>query len=333
MIAAISMGLAVLIWSLYPIAAAEGLKTMTSLEVILLMQVFASIGALIITLIHLWQTKSFKKVIAIQKSLPRNAYIYITISGIAGVLCHGFFIVSLTLANKGGVSLIYESWPIIALVATPLLIKRAWKQVSFHEFLVSLCALGGVALIILGDQNLGFGDKVASTFSKAPKQISDFDFVALGGYVLAFAGAYMCAVLVVTKATYSNYFTSMKDDFGASLVSESVCRTISMIFVIPAFVFLSDDLNFENIHWQASFFIGFVVFVLGGALYTYSMLSTNRPTIHIVYYFVPVLAVVWLYIAGETTINNYLIAGGIIVVIANIYLALKARKAPLSTGV
>jgi drug/metabolite transporter (DMT)-like permease len=88
--------------------------------------------------------------------------------------------------------------------------------------------------------------------------------------------------------------------------------------------------NPENIDWAPSLFVGFVVFVLGGTLYTYSLLLSQSPTIHVLNYFVPVLAVIWLWIAGEASINSGLFIGGAIVTVSHIYLVYAGRKAKLS---
>jgi len=317
----ISMSLAVLIWSLYPLAATIGLQKMGSLEMILIVYFFSGFGAIFLALIYLWQKKLLKKAIKIQYALDFNAYTPIIISGISGILCHAFFIISLTLANKGGVSLLYESWPIIAVVATPMLMKKQWKEVSFKEFAIGIIALIGVAIIILSDKEISF-----SSHSDLSKNI---DYSSFGGYILAFAGAYMCAVLVVTKGSYSEYFNELQDNVASSLISEVFSRSISMFLMSIAFVMLHDNLDIPQIDWASSFYIGFIVFVVGGALYTYTLLKTDRPTIHIMYYFVPVLAVIWLWTAGESEISTGLFIGGAIIVACNLYLFIAGRKAPL----
>lgn len=315
----ISMSLAVLIWSLYPLAATLGLKTMGSLEMITIVYFFSGFGALLLGGHYLWQKEIFHKTWHILQKLPSKAYVTIAISGIAGVLCHGFFILSLTMANKGGVSLLYESWPVIAVVATPFLMRKQWKEVSLQEFVISLIALAGVAMVILSDPEINLGHS---------KSLSDsMDMTSLGGYILAFAGGYMCAVLVVTKGVFAEYFTGLQDTPAAVIISEIFSRLISMVLMFIAFLFLDTNFEFSSIHWESTFYIGFIVFVVGGALYTFSLMETDRPTIHILYYFVPVLAVFWLWVAGEATINKWLVIGGGIITACNIYLYFAGRKA------
>ncbi len=319
----ISMALAVIIWSLYPLAAAIGLEQMGSLEMIIIVYFFSGLGAILMGTYYLYKEKKLTKTITIQKEIDLNGYAVAFISGLSGVLCHSFFIVSLTLAHKGGVSVLYESWPVIAVIATPFLMRKRWKEVSFKEFLISVIALVGVAIIVLSDSDL----------KSNPDSIKKFDMIVLGGYILAFAGGYMCAILVVTKARYSEYFNSLNDDIASTMVSEIVSRSISMLLMLIAFFVLKDDLDFSNIHWWSAFYIGFVVFVVGGALYTFGLLKATSPTIHIIYYFVPILAVIWLYFAGEATLNWGLAMGGIIIFICNIYLLLMSRKAKISEAI
>jgi len=287
---------------------------------ILIVYFFSGFGAILMGGFYLYKTKKFKQALTIQREMDLSGYGIAFISGLSGILCHSFFIISLTLAHKGGVSLLYESWPVIAVIATPFLMRKQWKEVSLPEFLISVIAMVGVAIIILSDNDL----------KTDPNTIKKFDMAVLGGYILAFAGGYMCAILVVTKARYSEYFNTLNDDIAATMVSEIVSRSISLVLMLVAFVSLNQELNFAEIHWWASFYIGFVVFVVGGALYTYGLLKATSPTIHIIYYFVPILAVIWLYLAGETTLNWGVAVGGIVILLCNIYLLMRSRKAKMS---
>ena len=315
----LSMAASVLIWSLYPLAATIGLKTMTSAQMIMVVYFFSGFGALILAAHYLWIGKKFSSAMTIAKTLPSNAYLTILVSGIAGVLCHASFIIALGMANKGGVSLIYESWPIIAVVATPFMMRKEWKEVNLREFIVSLIALAGVAIIILSDKEVSFGSE------NTPSE--ETDFFSLAGYILAFAGAYLCAIHVVTKGVFSEYFKGIHDDFGTTFISEAVSRMLSLIFMLGGFALFSQHMSFVDINWIPAFFIGFVVFVVGGALYTYSLLNATSPTVHILYYFVPVFAVVWLWAGRETEVNAGLFIGGAIVLACNIYLFYASRKA------
>lgn len=318
------MAIAVLIWSLYPLAATIGLEQMSSLQMIVIVYFFSGFSALLMGGCYLFLNGVLKQAFAIQKSLTFKSYYPIIISGIAGCLCHTFFIIALTMADKGGVSLLYESWPIIALIATPFMMKKRWKEVSFKDFIISIVAMVGVAIIVLSDQDIDFSIQSSNILSEKT------DYSALGGYLLAFIGAYMCAILVVTKGAFAENFNSLNDDFGSTLVSEIFSRLISMVLMLGVFFLFDEKMVFDGIHWPSTFFIGFMVFVVGGALYTYALLQSNTPTIHVMYYFVPVGAVVWLWLAGETTVNMGLFIGGAMIVGSNVYLYYSSRNAKYS---
>ncbi len=318
--ALLSMSLCVVIWSLYPLVASAGLETMGSLEMLVIVLVISSVGSLIIATAYLKQKGLLRKAIEIQSTLPSQAYVMALLSGVCGVFCHVFLFWALSLTHKGGVALIYDSWPIFALIATPFLMKKQWKQVSLKEFIISLIAMVGVALIVFSDE------KIDMSFNSFNIQ-DDFDYKILGGYILAFVGGYMVALVGVSQGAFAEYFNELKDDFGATLISQIWGRTISVIFAIILYMMFSEPHDGFEINLFAVMFIGIGVLIFGGALFTYSLLKANTPTISIMYYFVPVLAVFWLWIAGESTINAGIVTGGAIILVANIYLAVAGRKA------
>jgi drug/metabolite transporter (DMT)-like permease len=316
-----AMAISVLIWSLYPLAATIGLKTMSSFQLIMIVYFISAASAMLVTGGYLFITNKFGTAWHLLQNISINGWIAIVISGIAGVLSHAFFIIALGMANKSGISLLYESWPIIAVIATPLMMKKAWKEVSFKEFLVGLIALIGVAIIILSDQNI----QIKNPFST--ESAKNINYTAVGGYILAFAAAYLTAILVVTRGVFAENFKVMHDDFASSFISETFSRAISVILVIFSLFYFQEEILLSQTYWPSAIFIGFVVFVVGGALYTYSLINADSPTIHIFYYFVPVFAVLWLCLARESQINLGLFIGAFIVVACNIYLFYASRKA------
>ena len=321
----ISMFIAVLLWSLYPLVTSEALKTMQSWDLIIAVLAAAYIGALLITVPYLKHKGLLGKAIHIQRNLPLRAYIMLMLSGLSGVLCNSFFFWALDLAHKGGVSLLYEAWPVIAVIASPILMRKAFKEVSFKEFSIGLIAMLGVGIIIFSDENISF-EFLSSNLNQSP------DYSVIGGYILAFAGGYMVAINAVSQAAYSEYFSELKNDFGATLINQVMGRGVSMIFAFLLYLYFSDDTAPYIVDWPPVIFIGFGILILGTSFYTFGLLKSEKPTIHILYYFVPLLAVIWLWLAGETSINFGLIIGGAIILGSNIYLAYIARdkKIPLA---
>ena len=313
-----SMFLAVVLWSLYPLATSEALKTMQSWDLIIAVLTAAYIGSLIITIPYLKSKKILVKAIKIQRNLPPRAYTMLALSGISGVLCNSFFFWALNLAHKGGVALLFEAWPIIAVIVSPILMRKIWKDVSLKEFSIAFIALIGVATIILSDKEISF-KLLSNDLSQS------VDYSVIGGYILAFAGGYMVAINAVSQAAYSEFFAELKNDFGATLVNQVMGRGVSLIFAFILYMVFANDVAPFVIDWPPVIFIGFGILVLGTSFYTYGLLKSDRPTIHILYYFVPLLAVIWLWIAGETTISFGLAIGGAIILGSNLYLTYANR--------
>ncbi len=318
MSAYLSMFIAVILWSLYPLATSQALETMNSWNLIIAVLTAAYIGSLIITIPYLKSKKILSQAINIQRNLPARAYIILMLSGISGVLCNSFFFWALSLAHKGGVSVLYEAWPIIAVIISPILMKKVWREVSLKEFSIAFIAMIGVAFIVISDEEITF-----NVLSKDLNQSTDYSVI--GGYILAFAGAYMVAINAVTQAAYSEYFSDLKNDFGATLFNQVMGRSVSLIFAFILYIVFAKETQPYNIDWFPVIFIGFGVLILGTSFYTYGLLKSDRPTIHILYYFVPLLAVIWLWLAGETSISYGLVIGGIIILGCNLYLAYANR--------
>jgi len=317
-----SIGFAILFWSLYPLAASYGLEDMNNWDVILSILVIAAICATIFTTLHLSRKKLISKAIQIHKNLPREAYVMALVSSVSTVLVHTFFLWALYLAHKGGVTLLFESWPIIAVIATPFLMKRSWSSVSGKEIIVSCIALIGVGIIVFTDKSIDFN------FNQ--KDLSSFvDYTILGGYIMALLGAYMSAISIVSQAALAEYFQELGDDFSASITTQISVRILSVILAFLLLIFLRDFNEPFVISWGPVIFIGFFTLTLGASLYSYTLLKTSSPTIHILYYFVPVLAIIWMWLAGQTTLTIGLGIGGAIITACNIYLAWTARRKSL----
>jgi len=318
--AIISMAIAALIWSLYPLAAVEGMDTMSGFSLVVVSTFFAAIGSIVLLIFYFPSGTKIKTIIDHQKTLSRSSYINIFASGAAHLLCHGLFFTALSLSHKGGASLIYESWPIIALIMTPLMIKKDWQAVGLHEFITAVIAMAGVMIIVFSN------DKIELPFGSSKDLNARVDYSVLLGYILAFVGGYACAMNIIFKAMVAQEYKPIANTMGVTIISEFYSRLVGLALVIILYPFLSGYIDLSNIAWIPAAFIGIVVMVLGGAIYTYSILNARSPTIHVMYYMVPVFAVLFLWMAGETTITTGLFVGGAIIISCNIYLYFAAKK-------
>ncbi len=318
------MLLAVVIYASLPLAATFGLKSMNGMELILSTTIVASFAISIISLIYFARKNKLEKLIDNHKKLSKQTWLFVIGSGITHIACNGLFFLALSMSHKAGVSLIYESWPIIAVIMTPLILKKQWKQVGLNEFIVSLIALIGVAIVILSDEQINFSAFLKKDYSE------EHNYLNLFGYVIAFIGGYACALNAITKGRVAEDFRNLNHDKGAIILSEFYSRSSALLMLIITFPLYANFVDISSINWLASFYIGFIVLIMGGAFYTYSIINTNQPTIHILNYLVPLLAVIALWLAGESTLTTGLFIGGGIIIACNLYLYFAGRKAEFS---
>lgn len=324
MSAIISMFIAVLIWSSYPYIAVVAMHDMSSLDLIFFSTLIASLTAAVISLIYFIKRNKLDTALENHKKLPKAAWIAIAASGLTHLMCNGLYFYALSISHKAGVSLVYESWPIIAVIATPFFIRKQWKAVSLQEFIVCFVALLGVIIVVLSNQQIEMSFEMKQDLSQKT------DYMTLVGYILAFVGGYACALNIIAKAVVTESFKELGHDNGAIIISEFYSRSIAFIIMLLFLPFYFDALNFDNIQWWETFYVGFVVFILGGGFYTYSLIHTNSPTIHIFYYFVPLFAVIILWFFGESDVSTGLFLGGSLIVISNIYLQVFGRTKKFS---
>jgi len=320
----LSMTFAVLIWGSFPYAAVLALSTMSGLELIFASTIVASTSITIVTLIYFLRRNNLQTLIENHKKLPKSAWFAILASGVTHVLCNGLFFLALTMSHKAGVSLVYESWPIIAVIMTPFFIQKRWKEVEFKDFIISLIAMGGVIIVILSN------DQIELPLGQPENLNQKTDYIALLGYVVAFIGGYACAINAISKAVVAENFKKLNHQNGAIIISEFYSRVIALIIMIIFLPFYFHNIDLSNIQWIPSIYIGFVVLLLGGFFYTYALINTDLPTIHILYYFVPLLAVFILWYFGESDSNLGLFLGGGLIIICNIYLYYSGRTAKYS---
>ena len=99
---AITVSIAILIWSLYPLAVSIGLKSMGSMEFILIIYVIAAIAATLLGIGYLWYKKLFNKAFNIQMGLERRAYTLIIASGFVGCALSWIFYYFANLGKQSG---------------------------------------------------------------------------------------------------------------------------------------------------------------------------------------------------------------------------------------
>ncbi len=316
----ISMSVAVLFYSLYPIFATMQEKEPDPYITTLVIQSVAFLSAGFFVLLYLTRKKKLQACIELHKQLDPNVWLNILIAGACSAFLNLFFILALAMANKGGVSVIVEGWPILAVFMTPFMVNKVWDPIDKKDIFFGLIALIGVGLIVFSDKSL------YPTDEEGAQTLFGLDSTTFLGYVFALLASYLTAVHSLTKANYSLALKDIKNSTTEVLLGEMLSRGLGTFIMIIVVFALGKQGNWSEEAITTGFLIGFFVILLAGASYTYAIMKARSPNVHIFYYMIPVLAVLWLYLAGLTEISTLLVFGGLLVVFSNIIIFFKNRK-------
>ncbi len=313
-----SVGLAlafnILMWSLYPLASIYTLDDLNPFALMLAVQFIAYLGAMVFSFILLKRKNQLNEFVQLQRTISKDKLMIAFIAGACSGFSHAFFVLALTMANKGGVSILFESWPIIALILAPHMIDKDWNKSSWKDYSIAFIALIGVAVIILSDKDINW------------LQGEDWDIYALMAYMITLLASYMTALLAILRTNYAQVYEPLENDFAAVMLSEAIVRFFASICLAVVGIAFGMNLQVSMDQLPMLLLIGIGIFALGGSAYTYALLKAKNPNIVIFDYLIPIIAVVWLIMFGLTELTAWLAIGSIITIGACAYLTYENQK-------
>lgn len=262
--------------------------------------------------------------------LPFEIKIVPFLSGIGIYLGGIFFLFALSLMSKAGASLIMETWPILAIFIAPVVLYKKWNRFDPIDGLLILLSIAGLLCITAAEENI-----TLDAFLKNPLFLfNGQDFYGHVGILMAF----LSAICFAGSSIARSYFASvLPEDFRIShfgqinTLKESVfAYFLTYLYGLPlallSFLIMEDQISFEFYTVAPVIFIG-VSLVITSSFYSYALLITENSNINLIWYVSPLLAALWLALFGYSQITEMLILGGLLIIIANVILILKSRKA------
>jgi len=322
MTAVLAMLVSVFLFSLYPLLASFGLGRNDPIMFVMLAHFFCSLASFAIGYRLLKKRyagkRSFYGSLKIEKSIWLSAFA----TGAAAAVAHSCFMLALIKTSKIGATIIYETWPILAIWLTPFLVAKAWEKVRGLDYIFGFLALIGVGFIVSADSR-----EVVQGF--ALNAFKGIEPVRLEGYILAFIGSLGIALSTVLRARVSQYFTKHHD--GDVLLSACFSSGLTRLAALPFFIltfwyFYEDGIsNFiVNDVWLAAA-IGVIVYTGGSLFYTLGFLGAKNPNIQVLYYLAPIMSITWLQLSGFSHINDFVVIGTLFVITANLLVTIKAE--------
>lgn len=323
MTAVLAMLVSVFLFSLYPWLAAIGLKNNDPVLLVMLAHFFCALASFAIGF-HLFKKRYRNSGRTFSGSLKIGRQIWISAlaTGAAAAVAHSCFMMALTKTSKIGATVIYETWPILAVWLTPFLVAKAWEKTRGLDYVFGFLALIGTGFIISADSRDIVRELAFSAFG-------DIDPVRLEGYLLAFTGSLGIALSTVLRARVSQYFTGNHDGdvLLSACFSSGLTRLAALPFFVPCFLYFGGDTAsgiLVNDVWLAAV-IGVVVYTGGSLFYTLGFLGAKNANIQVLYYLAPVLSITWLQLSGFSQVNDFVIIGTLFVLTANLLVTIKAE--------
>jgi drug/metabolite transporter (DMT)-like permease len=315
---------AAFLWSLYPlfIALAEG--HIGAALLVFVVHVSCGLAAGVFAYIKTKRKMNVRgNLIKVIKNLEFEHWLYLLLIGLVSTLYNFCFIYAMEVGSKIGTAIIIEGWPIIAIFLAPLLITKAWKKVTFIDYMAALIALCGIALIMVED------------FSQLDELVSLEDTGNILGAIAALIGGICLAASVVLSTEVSNVISrdilkEKKPGLACAFWGETIRRIMAFPVSIMFLFAFPEDGFIDARGFGLAVFIGVVIFCLGSAAVTIALLRSSSSTINMIYYVSPILAVLWLYLADLGQITWPTVIGGVLVILANLVTINKNRKNHLS---
>lgn len=315
------MMMSVLLFSIYPLLGAQAVERNDPVLFVMAAHVFCAAFAWLRGLQLLRRDHADVPASHLLR-MNRKIWATVFVTGTASAINHSCLMLALLMTSKIGVTIIYETWPIIAAWLTPVLVAKGWQQVRRADYIFGLLAVIGVGLIFGSEIRAALPDMDFSAFAGA-------DPDRLKGYALACIGGLGVAVSTTLRRNVSRH---LREELGGDLLlgtylSSALTRTATLPVFAALFFWLHDAGSplLVPADLPLAALTGIGVYLMGSVAYAHSILRNPNPAIPVPDFLAPVLSVIWLYAFGYTDVSDVIILGGLFVITANLLVTVRAE--------
>ena len=296
------MMFSVLSWSLFPLMSAWGIQQLSIFVFIFGTYIVGFVTAgIAFCALPQRQRINLPKI----SKINQKTFTEIFIGCLAVLLSFACLLISFSYMSRASATVTFEAWPAIAIYLAPILIKSSWEKVSRRDLLFSLLALTGIIFLLVPQAR----------------------YLSLNHLFLPLVGGILMAVASVIKSRISRGLEN-KNYPVASLLKTQMLFSAGVILLSIPFVLLWPDKHSvftpENI--MAVVFTGVAIHTLGNISYTMAILRSAKSNIIVLWCLMPVFAVLWLWLAGQTTITPSIVLGAIFITTASMMMTVKADR-------
>lgn len=311
------MMFSVLSWSLFPLVSAWGIDQLSVFDYILWTYVVGlAASCLILVAIPKRARASLPQV----RHIDRRLFAEIFIGCLTVLLSFACLLSSFKYLSRTSATVVYEIWPIIAMYITPVLIRKRWEKIVTKDLVFSLLSFIGIAFLLYPEKQDPFVN-------------GEVVWRDLWRLFLPLLGGIFMAVASVMKSRVSRTMNNKNHPIGSLLKVQIFFSFGVVLLSIPFALFWPDKPSVytaDNI--MAILFIGVFIHTLGNVTYTMAVLKSRKSNIVILWYLMPIFAVVWLWMAGLGDITSYVILGTVCIITSNLMITVRAERSRAYTS-
>jgi ABC-type proline/glycine betaine transport system substrate-binding protein len=212
--------------------------------------------------------------------------------------------------------LVFETWPILFFYIDSAL-RRERRKTSINDYVFSGAAFAG--FLVLAAPNVDMADWL---LLDSP-MLQTMGLAAAGGLAMAINCYYRMKCMDAWSAISDKHSLNLSD-LKRGLLTESGARVIAAPLLILALLLSGTEIpstNMTNLLLLA--FVGVAILALGSLLYDLSVFGAENASISVMWYLMPVGAVLILAVMQGRLLNQYEAVASALIVSSNIFLALK----------
>ncbi len=230
------------------------------------------------------------------------------LSGFANAASHASLFASFLYINSAASTMLYEVWPIGAIIAIRRLLPDRYQRITLREWVLTGLALAGAGLLVRAELSHGL-----SVGAHQTKPI-------IHGLILALVSALLMAVSSSLDASLCHKLRDVVDPLLQPVITQNVVKAFSSTGAIVAgiVIFHAGPPAASAIGLAAV--VGVAIIALGVVTYHAGNILAQSAAVNSLWYLTPVLSLLWLCAFHGVTVSPEVALGAMIILGANIVL-------------
>lgn len=296
-----NMALSALLWSTFPVVVALGV---TNYDFLVLYT--AAIG--VSTLLHfLIISPKLHRYWTIFRSNTRIIFIWAVLAGASITIASFSYYAAMKSQNKIIPAILLELWPLLSMFFGVVLLRKSlWERMPSYVWFCALAALLGTTII---SANGGL-------FSVEPKP----------AYLIAIVGAVFYGLSGNLQAVLGSKLR-IATEFEKTIVTRFFSDGTAFLMALLVVVILRRHIPVNSGFMLSALYLGAFVYTLSAYFFNHGLRQADSPSINLLFYFSPVLSILWLNLLGYGTLTGYVILGSALILSANVIVISEYRYA------